>query len=492
MEEWLQVFDPLVQNAIGAASRLVARRGGEALSIEDVLLVLLEPDYPLSAFLRRHGVDLDQLVRAIQCEQPIVSVPSEAGHLSRELTHWLARTREGADGVPGLADLMRTLVSGCDRLGERAYVTLLEQIADRHWRDFATDCAFRAYPQSHREACEPLETVVEAAWPASEEGFAQARRLAALVSAAPSPLLHVPAVSPVQSRGLVSCAAGTYAECFETPVASWRVPVAGLCRGGGRIVNALRDLIDPSCRSLNWFFLDNATPHLLMALIEREGIVDWASLAADPSVLLILSHAPLGASDEATARICAQLGRPRAALSMPPVTAADVLGYCQTMQPMLEDAIGMPIETAALRLAVLASGAPASGVMGMSSRDWLEQDADFDKAQTLIRAAGAMVRSELALGPERLAVLRARERMSEQSEMLSLARGETSDSCLMDADASLEKAATEVTWLEQYREGRPVLDRAAMMRWLESRDPVSSSTSGFWYDARCLSDVTRE
>jgi len=46
MEDWLQEFDPLVQGAVQKAFRRIEERGGDALSIEDLLLVFWNPIIP--------------------------------------------------------------------------------------------------------------------------------------------------------------------------------------------------------------------------------------------------------------------------------------------------------------------------------------------------------------------------------------------------------------------------------------------------------------
>jgi len=151
----------------------------------------------------------------------------------------------------------------------------------------------------------------------------------------------------------------------------------------------------------------------------------------------------------------------------------------------------MTVETGALRLAVAASGGQDPSVVVKDDR-WLEAAADYDGAESILRAAGALAQSEWTLGPVRLAALKAREKIDEQAEVLTLARGDASAERLIDEEAALEKVATEVDWLEQARASMPVLDKAAVLRWLESSDSVSSSANGFWYDARCVSVATKE
>mgnify|MGYP006283282195 CR=1 FL=1 len=489
MEDWLQEFDPLVQGAINKAFRLIEQRGGDALSIEDLLLVLLESQYPLAAFLTGRGVDLDELVRAIQCEQPIVSVPSEQDGLSEDLIAWLARARETSAGIRGLPQLMRTLVHECDWLSQRAYIAVLEQVPECQWSRIGNGGV--AHLSEVHSAARPLARLEPDAWPASDEGVAQARRIAALATSEASPLLQMPTRSPVQARGLVTCAASVYSGCSGQSVAVWYVPVASLSRNGLQVHQALKETSRSSEEACNWFFLDSVHPEFLDAVIEREGVRPWAELIAAPGTTLVLSHPPDGADSGTAARLCARLGLSWSVLWQPRVSGADVLRYCQDKQPCLEAAIGMTVETAALRLAVAASAGQEPSAALEDGR-WLDAAADYDRAESILRAAGALVRSEWMLGPIRLATLKSRERIDEQAELLTLARGDATAGNLIDDEAALEKVATEVDWLEKARESMPVLNQAAVMRWLESSDSVSSSANGFWYDARCVSVATRE
>ena len=489
MEDWLQEFDPLVQGALTKAFRLIEQRGGDALSIEDLLLVFLESHYPLAAFLQSRGVDLDELVRAIQCEQPIVSVPSEQDGLSQDLIAWFARARETSEGIRGLEQLMRTLVHDCDWLSQRAYIAVLEQLGDWQWSGLGSGGPARL--SGIDAAARPLAQLEMGAWPASEEGMAQSRRIAALAASQTPQLLQMPVRSTLQAKGLVSCAASVYRACSGEAVAAWHVPVARLSRQGIRVHRALEEAILSTDRTHNWFFLDGVHPELLEAVIQRDGIRPWAELMANSSTTLVVVHPDDGGDCHSAGRLCARLGVSWSVLWQPSVSGADVLQYCQDNQPRLEAAIDMAVETAALRLAVAASGGRDPSFVLEEGR-WLEMPADYDRAESILRAAGALVQSEWTLGPVRLATLRARERMDEQAELLTLARGDVTAESLVTEESAVEHAAAEVDWLEQTGSGGPVLDQAAVMRWLQSTDSVSSSANGFWYDARCVSVATRE
>ncbi|MDX1589227.1 MAG: hypothetical protein R3296_09825, partial [Oleiphilaceae bacterium] len=134
MRQWQALLEPQLQKALLQSQRAVHRRGGEALLLEDFLLSLLElPELPV--FLRREGVDLDELTRTIQCEQPLVAVPAAEEGLSSQLLQCLAMAREiHGDGWLSLWQLLEVLVHGCEALSEKAYVAVLEQIPRHRWR----------------------------------------------------------------------------------------------------------------------------------------------------------------------------------------------------------------------------------------------------------------------------------------------------------------------------------------------------------------------
>jgi hypothetical protein len=129
MEDWQGCLSPLCQSALQAARAHVARRGGYAITVEDFLLELLDADAQLCAFLQGRGVDLDELIRTIQCEQPIVTEVGGEGALSSQLQDWFATARQVHD-LPWLdwPHLLHTLISDLDRLSGKAYVAVLELV----------------------------------------------------------------------------------------------------------------------------------------------------------------------------------------------------------------------------------------------------------------------------------------------------------------------------------------------------------------------------
>jgi len=136
MEDWQGCLAPQCQNALQRARDSIARRGGYAITVEDFLLALLDAEPAIAGFLRGRGVDLDELVRTVQCEQPIVTEVGGEGLLSAQLQYWFARARELSE-APWLdwPFLLRVLVAGAERFQGKAYVAVLEQVAQ--WPEIA-------------------------------------------------------------------------------------------------------------------------------------------------------------------------------------------------------------------------------------------------------------------------------------------------------------------------------------------------------------------
>src|SRR5699024_10573121 len=103
MEDWQGCLAPQCQTALLQARDDVYLRGGAAITVEDFLLALLDSSPSVSHFLRGSGVDMDELVRTIQCEQPIVTEVGGESLLSSQLVYWLATARE-MSGTPAWLD----------------------------------------------------------------------------------------------------------------------------------------------------------------------------------------------------------------------------------------------------------------------------------------------------------------------------------------------------------------------------------------------------
>ncbi|WP_417565589.1 hypothetical protein [Marinobacter sp.] len=134
MEDWQGCLDPQCQTALVRARDSVEHRGGSVVTVEDYLLALLDSGPVIPRFLRSRGVDMDELIRTIQCEQPIVTEVGGEGQLSSQLMYWFAAARETCESPwLGWAQLLETLVRHTERLQGKAYVAVLELVA--RWPD---------------------------------------------------------------------------------------------------------------------------------------------------------------------------------------------------------------------------------------------------------------------------------------------------------------------------------------------------------------------
>lgn len=134
MDDWQGCLDPQCQTALLRARESVERRGGSVITVEDYLLALLDSGPGITRFLRGCGVDMDELTRTIQCEQPIVTEVGGEGQLSSQLMYWFAAAREATE-LPwlGWPQLLECLARFAERLQEKAYVAVLELVS--HWPD---------------------------------------------------------------------------------------------------------------------------------------------------------------------------------------------------------------------------------------------------------------------------------------------------------------------------------------------------------------------
>ena len=138
MEDWQGCLDPQCQTALVRARDSVEHRGGSVVTVEDYLLALLDSGPVIARFLRGCGVDMDELIRTIQCEQPIVTEVGGEGQLSSQLMYWFAAAREVSQSPwLGWPQLLEALVRHTERLQEKAYVAVLELVT--RWPDQTDD-----------------------------------------------------------------------------------------------------------------------------------------------------------------------------------------------------------------------------------------------------------------------------------------------------------------------------------------------------------------
>lgn len=256
MEDWQGCLAPQCQTALLNAREDVDRRGGAVITVEDFLLALLESSPSASYFLRGSGVDMDELIRTVQCEQPIVTEVGGEGLLSSQLIYWLATARESF-GTPAWLDwpqLLEVLARHAERLQEKAYVAVLELVSQ--WpesSDEYSDGEGSARPGIEDEQTAPV-VVTDANW------IELAEDVAITLAATPGVVVWVRgergAGKSVWLRSLLSSLAQPYVEMdlrSETEVMASELAVI------------------PANAKKPWpvLVLDNVSPVDLLALMDR-------------------------------------------------------------------------------------------------------------------------------------------------------------------------------------------------------------------------------
>ena len=322
--------------------------------------------------------------------------------------------------------------------------------------------------------------------PVGEAALAQSRRLAALAGSVRGPI-ELCRGGALAARGLAESACQVATKATGETHELWLMPVLALIRNGKAVCRTMREIRASSGAGVCWFLLESTGPELLASVVQAEGLLAWSELIGDPSIALMAAH-----DGPPEARVPAGAPRMRHSLRVPASSVADVLAWCRQRQPAMEAWLGMPVEQAALEVAVRSAAVSLEEyrVSGSLDDGLLAQEADPGYVLSVLSAAAAMVRFERACGPVRLAHLNRRQAMDEQAELVSLARGDAPGRAL-DHEASVERAALDVEWHETPPE--LTLDQAAVVSWLEGVGAASSASDAFWYDARCLNkEVTRE
>ena len=467
MEDWLGELDPQAQRVLRQAQEAVTRRGGYAISVEDVLLSLLELSPAFSSFLARHGIDLDELFRTIQCEQPIVALSSECDGLSAQVVYWLAMALETGESPMAVGHLLATLVNHCERLSQRAYVAVLEQVPENAWVQLDADPAvFQSRPTGGirsitRDAALGLS--------ASESALKAARRLLGMVMTAPVPVLELQAKSLVQCRSLVQRLMLELGPCLGVRVHGVSVAAEALAQTAqSPLVERLGKQVRQH-EGASVLLLEGITPDVLAALVRREGVLAWRRLFDTRGVIPILAHQPAPVDGATRDWLAAQFARSFRCMQAPEPRALDVLGYLQQARPSLEAELGMQVDGDALALAACYSHQPFQTGEGNGDTPepfMLSEPADLDRAWSILHSTAAMARAELTCGSPHLGALRAQLHQSRQQELVTLARPGEPAGALSEAQLSVELAAEEINWLEHVEE-TPVVRAVGVKQWLE-------------------------
>ncbi|MGM0953468.1 MAG: hypothetical protein ACQEW7_10870 [Pseudomonadota bacterium] len=323
MEDWQRCLAPECQAALLLARDNVSRRGGYVITVEDFLLALLDANPVISPFLMRQGVDLDELVRTIQGEQPIVTEVQSDGPLSSQLIYWLSRAREITDATwLEWWQLLKILACDCERLQDRAYVAVLELV--QHWPHepiFTT----RQQPEI------TLVAITDKAW------LAMAEDVAVVLAGDPTALIWMHGRKGIGKTVWVQNLMTM--EGFEwVPLNPRRQSDVQACRAGYDVIAAGRRPV---------LVLDNTSPADLLALMAQPESRLSDLLAEWPGPVLLLA-CEQGADYRALRRLERLSGRLAERFSVPEVSCTQRRAILAAHQPAIEKRWQIQISDAAL------------------------------------------------------------------------------------------------------------------------------------------------
>lgn len=461
MEDWQGCLDPQCQTALLHARESVERRGGSVITVEDYLLALLDSDPGVSRFLRGCGVDMDELIRTIQCEQPIVTEVGGEGQLSSQLIYWFACAREARRTAwLGWADLLEALVRATERLQEKAYVAVLELVA--RWPDSTEERAPIPVDQNQQA---PV-VVADASW------IDLAEDVAVSLQASASALIWIEgdrgAGKTAWLQTLLGALEQDYVEldlrrgaevmASDLPV----VPVSGPC-------------MDGSEERPRWpvLVLDNVSPDDLLSLMAAPDglaaalVLEWAG-----PVLLLGPRRP--GSSGAVQDLQHRLGRSLDVFTLPTASRVQRHAILTAHQPAIERQWQVHIPGSVLQFAASRHSRCVSTPGGMLQ--WLER-------------AAARLSLFARRGPTDAQALAAQEETLKRQSLVALARQEpTGEIESSMAELQVHRAAAEVAWHERRTAGRlrqlTVEDlRQELERWVAARPgPVHYSRQTYQQD----------
>ncbi len=425
MEDWQGCLSPLCQTALQHAKKHVLDRGGVAITVEDYLLALMDSDPSITSFLRRRGVDIDELTRTVQCEQPIVTAVNGEDLLSSQIRYWFATASE-LSRAPWIdwPLLLKTLVHDADRLAGKAYVAVLEQVGQWPFDETIE----RGEEEVSSTEIDVPAVITDASW------LQLAEDVAVNFSAQPRGMVWV-----TGPKG-----------CGKT---SWLQSLTGLLDQGFILLDLRREA-DIMASGLGAYPVANGAPRQPVLILDNMSPADLALLMADSQsvasqlipahegAILLLSD---GDSTSGVDELECRTGRRLAKVALPPVNSFQSLAILSAHQPVIENHWRVELMPKALRFACSAAGcvgvnrerALTSGeVIG-----WVSQAA---ARVALVAERGLMDSQRLAAEMEtlqrQLLVAMAREQPTHELEQA------------MERVAS-ERAATDVRWHERREAG---------------------------------------
>lgn len=420
MEDWQGCLSPRCQTALQQARANVLERGGSAITVEDFLLALVEGEPSATGFLRRQGIDLDELVRTIQCEQPIVTQVNGDGLLAPQLQYWFALSRELCS-EPWLdwPVLLQSLTCSADRLSGKAYVAVLEQISRWPQPTEAED-----FPEPTADADFRPPVVI------TESEFLQlAEDVAVLVAARPRALVWLTGPRGSGKTAWLSALAPSLRQglfCLDL-----RAEQETMASGVEAMPCESRDPVTAPL-----LILDNTSPADLLTLMADSQGIARHMLPGHTGPILLLSP---DCNAESVTRLEQLLGRPLSRLHMPRAGASQLLAILTAHQPDIEKRWGVELTDAALRYAGSASA--LSGMTPGQALDWVSR-------------AAARVALVAERGPLASSCLGGEADTLHRQLLVALAR-QRSVTALQAAleELAVERSALEVDWLERQAAG---------------------------------------
>lgn len=442
MEDWQGCLAPEGQAALVKAREQVERRGGTVITVEDFLLALLDAEPGLTRFMVGRGVDLDELVRTIQCEQPIITEVGAEGALSSQLTYWLACARDiYLDPWLTWSHLLSALVRGTERLQGKAYVAVLETIGD--WPVGDSGCLT---PEPVTRGHVPI-TVTDSDW------LALAEEIAVAFSANAGALFWLRGERGAGKSSWLNCLTPMLDRDYvlldvrresETHAVEWPKIPGGVDGDHSRVWPIL--------------ILDNTSPADLLEVVvarettTRELILRWAG----PMLLL----GPEGGPDDSVERLERQLGRTLESATLPACSRVQRQAILTSHQSRIEKNRSVELTPAAIRYACSRQNRTVSTPGGLLQ--WVER-------------AAARLDLFARQGPGEAKVLAAQADTLRRQSLVAIARNQPVAPIEEALDAlELQKAAAEVAWHERQREGTlrtlTVADlRQELERWVAAR-----------------------
>jgi hypothetical protein len=336
MEDWQGCLAPQCQNALANARALVLKRGGAAITVEDFLLALLDSCHNLSHFLTTCSIDLDELTRTVQCEQPVVTGVSAEGLLSSQLVHWFARARELND-APWLdwPVLLQTLAHKTERLQEKAYVSVLERVSA--WPPSVDELTMKAASNS---AGVPM-VVAQVDW------IELAHTVAVEISTNPETLLWVKGPRGGGKTCWLESVLPLLGIDYKRLNLRCESDVLTLAEGARHRLRSLQH-----CGGWPLLVMDGLAPQDLLQLVGRPGSVVGDVLAAWGGPMLLLADERIKAKAQHIDQLQLCLGRSLTSMILPPSCAGQLYAIVVAHQPAIERQWNIELEPAAIDFAV--------------------------------------------------------------------------------------------------------------------------------------------